>query len=140
MFMLSDQPIDPHALRQQLFADDCGGFVSFEGWVRNHHAGKAVKGLRYQAYPELALHTGQHIVEQALQQFAITKAACVHRVGELSIGDVAVWVGVSSAHRDAAFAACRFIIDTVKADVAIWKEEYYVHTEPPQWLANAESR
>ena len=61
----------------------------------------------------------------AKSSIAITRAACVHRTGELGIGELAVWVGVSAAHRDAAFAACRWIIDEVKARVPIWKQEHY---------------
>ena len=66
----------------------------------------------------------------------------MHRVGKLAIGEIAVFVGVSAAHRDAAFAACRFIIDTVKAEVPIWKQEFYTDgsaEQPPAWLANAEA-
>lgn len=80
------------------------------------------------------------VIEQAKQQFAIDNAVCVHRVGQLAIGDMAVWVGVTAGHRDAAFAACRYIIDTIKAEVPIWKQEFYRdHQHPSTWLANPES-
>ena len=72
--------------------------------------------------------------------FAIEDAVCVHRVGRLDIGDMAVWVGVTAGHRDAAFAACRFIIDTVKAEVPIWKQEFYADSQhQTAWLANPEA-
>ncbi len=87
--------------------------------------GQAVRGLRYEAYESLAMTEGKRIVDMACEKFAILDAACVHRVGELALGEMAVWVGVSAAHRDAAFAACRYIIDAVKDDVAIWKKEHY---------------
>ncbi|MBC7751347.1 MAG: molybdenum cofactor biosynthesis protein MoaE [Candidatus Saccharibacteria bacterium] len=139
MFELTKQPIDPNPLRQKLLVERCGAFVSFEGWVRNHHDGKSVKKLYYQVYPELALNSGKQIIQDALAEFAIDHAVCVHRTGQLEIGDLAVWVGVSIAHRDAAFDACRYIIDTVKQDVAIWKREYYVDSadEQSQWLENS---
>ena len=75
----------------------------------------------------------QRIVDAAAARFAIEHAACVHRVGLLEIGELAVWVGVSAGHRDAAFAACRWIIDQVKAHVPIWKNEHYSDGESG-WL------
>ena len=125
-FWFESTPIDSDALKQALTSDHCGGFTSFEGWVRNHNEGEKVSRLEYEAYQDLAVKEGQRIVEEALATYAIENAQCVHRVGELAIGDMAVWVGVSSAHRDAAFKACRFIIDQVKARVPIWKKEHYV--------------
>ena len=81
----------------------------------------------------LAEAEGAKIVEEALAKFAIADAACVHRVGDLAVGELAVWVGVSAAHRDAAFAACRWIIDEVKARVPIWKHERYAEGDAG-WL------
>ena len=119
--------------------DEAGAYASFEGWVRDHHGGRAVAGLRYESYALLAEREGEKIVTEALQNFAIVEARCVHRVGELGVGELAVWVGVSAAHRDAAFAACRYIIDETKSRVPIWKHERYVegdagwlHPEPPE--------
>jgi molybdopterin synthase catalytic subunit len=132
-FALADQPIDIASLRDRVINDASGAFVSFEGWVRNHHAGRAVLGLHYDAYRALAEKAGEDILAQSLQKFAITKAICVHRLGTLAIGELAVYVAVSAAHRDAAFAACRFIIDAVKADVPIWKRERYAD-QAEQWL------
>jgi adenylyltransferase/sulfurtransferase len=102
--------------------ESCGGFASFEGWVRNHNEGHAVTRLEYEAFAELAEKEGARIVEEARVKFGVTRAACVHRVGSLALGDVAVWVGVSAAHRDEAFRACRFIIDEVKHRLPIWKK------------------
>jgi molybdopterin synthase catalytic subunit len=93
--------------------------------VRNHNEGQPVLRLEYEAFAELAIKEGQQIIDEALQRFAITGAACVHRVGLLEIGDMAVWVGVAAAHRGAAFDACRYIIDEVKQRVPIWKKEHY---------------
>ncbi len=138
MFQLSDQPLDITALRQQMQHPQAGAFASFEGWVRNHNEGRAVFRLAYEAYAELGRKEGEAILEEARQRFDILDAACVHRVGALEIGDSAVWVGVSAAHRDAAFAACRYIIDEVKARVPIWKNETYPEGDSG-WI-NAEYR
>ncbi len=132
-FALSDRAFEIAPLRQALLSDTAGAYASFEGWVRDHHDGRAVLGLRYESYAELALSEGERVLEDALQRFAIVDARCVHRVGELGIGEMAVWVGVSAAHRDAAFAACRYIIDQIKARVPIWKHERYADGEA-EWL------
>jgi len=126
LFRFSEAPLDTAALQRELRDDRCGGFAAFEGWVRNHNEGHAVTRLEYEAFVELANKEGARIVEEAVRRFGVTRAACVHRVGSLAIGDVAVWVGVSAAHRDEAFRACRFIIDEVKHRVPIWKKEHYV--------------
>lgn len=124
-FRLAEFPIDGGALARDLASASAGACVSFEGWVRNHNQGKAVQRLAYQAYPALAQAEGERILAEAVARFAIEKALCVHRVGDLAIGELAVWVGVSAAHRDAAFAACRHVIDEIKARVPIWKNEFY---------------
>lgn len=132
-FALADAPFDIAPLRARLLRAEAGAYASFEGWVRNHNDGRAALGLRYEAYVALAEAEGEAIVADALQRFAIADAACVHRIGDLAVGDLAVWVGVSAAHRDAAFAACRWIIDEVKARVPIWKHERYVEGDAT-WL------
>ena len=132
-FALSDTSFDIAPLRTRLLRAEAGAYASFEGWVRNHNDGRAALGLRYEAYVVLAEAEGAKIVEEALAIFAITDAACVHRVGDLDVGDLAVWVGVSAAHRDAAFSACRWIIDEVKSRVPIWKHERYAEGDAT-WL------
>ena len=132
-FSLADTPVDTATLRANLLDDRVGAYAGFEGWVRNHNAGRAVAGLRYEAYVALAESEGERIVDEACSRYDIFDAHCVHRIGELAIGELAVWVGVTAAHRDAAFAACRFIIDQVKARVPIWKHEGYVEGEAG-WL------
>jgi adenylyltransferase/sulfurtransferase len=126
-FRFSGTPLDTSALAAQLRDPSCGGFAEFEGWVRNHNEGHAVTRLEYEAFAELAEKEGARIVAEAAARFGVGRAACVHRIGSLAIGDVAVWVGVSAAHRDEAFRACRFIIDEVKHRVPIWKKEHYVN-------------
>lgn len=124
-FSLSDIAFDPAPLRQRLLSARAGAFASFEGWVRDHNQGRAVLGLRYEAYAVLAEAEGERVLAQALERFDIVDAACVHRSGELALGDMAVWVGVSAGHRGPAFEACRWIIDEVKTRVPIWKHERY---------------
>ena len=124
-FLLSDVPLDLSGLRAQVLDARAGGYASFEGWVRDHHGGRAVDGLDYEAYAALAEREGARIVEEAKVRFDVIAACCAHRVGALAIGDLAVWVGVSAAHRGAAFDACRYIIDEVKQRVPIWKREHY---------------
>lgn len=132
-FQLAETPLDTTALRARLLDDRVGGYASFEGWVRDHNDGRAVCGLRYEAYQALAESEGEAVLDQALAKFEILDAHCVHRVGDLAIGELAVWVGVSAAHRDAAFAACRWIIDEVKTRVPIWKHERYAEGDTG-WL------
>ena len=128
-FRLSEAAIEVAPLRASLLATGAGAYASFEGWVRDHNDGRAVAGLAYEAYASLAESEGAAVLAEARAKFAIVEVACVHRVGELGLGELAVWVGVSAAHREAAFAACRYVIDEVKARVPIWKRERYVEGE-----------
>ncbi|NZA27515.1 molybdenum cofactor biosynthesis protein MoaE [Luteimonas sp. SJ-92] len=132
-FALSEVPIDVEPLHARLRRADAGACSSFEGWVRDHNDGRPVRGLRYEAYAGLAEAEGERILDEAMRRFALVEACCVHRVGELELGELAVWVGVSAAHRAATFDACRFIIDEVKLHVPIWKHERYADGDA-QWL------
>jgi molybdopterin synthase catalytic subunit len=93
--------------------------------VRNQNEGRAVRALEYEAYAPLAESEGAKIVAEAMGRFPITQAVCVHRTGSLALGEIAVWVAVTSGHRAAAFDACSFIIAEVKARVPMWKKEHY---------------
>ena len=126
-FRLSAEPLDPAALKAELTDPRAGAYAAFEGWVRNHNDGRTVERLEYEAYAELALKEGERILADARERFGLLRAACAHRVGRLEIGGLAVWVGVASAHRREAFAACRYIIDAIKARAPIWKKEYYTN-------------
>ena len=132
-FSLSDLPFEIAPLRARLLDPAAGACASFEGWVRDHHGGRGVAGLRYEAYAELAEKEGEAILAAALQRFDISAAACVHRTGDLAIGDLAIWVGVSAAHRGPAFDACRWILDEVKSRVPLWKHERYADGDAA-WL------
>jgi molybdopterin synthase catalytic subunit len=124
-FRISADPIDAASCGSALVNDGAGAFVTFEGWVRDHSDGGRVTALDYEAYAPLAEKEGERILAEASERFALLGAAAVHRVGALSLGDLAVWVGVTAAHRGEAFDACRFIIDQAKARLPIWKREHY---------------
>lgn len=124
-FHLDNGVADIGAFRQELLRLDAGGYCSFEGWVRNHHLGKDVLHLEYEAFAPLALKQGELLVEQALSRFDILDARVVHGLGKLMPGELAVWIGVCAVHRASAFEACRFLIDAVKDTVPVWKHEFY---------------
>jgi molybdopterin synthase catalytic subunit len=125
MFKITDQTIEPRELSARLADRRAGALATFEGWVRDHNEGQRVTALEYEAYAALAEKEGARVISEARERFEMLDAVCVHRVGRLGLGEIAVWVGVTAAHRDAAFAACQYIIDEVKARVPIWKKEFY---------------
>jgi molybdopterin synthase catalytic subunit len=125
-FRFSTSEIDVAAAREELQDLGAGGFVCFEGWVRNQNEGQAVTRLEYEAFQDLAVKEGERILAEASTRFPIKRALCIHRVGSLALGEMAVYVGVSAVHRGEAFDACRYIIDEVKHRVPIWKKEHYM--------------
>jgi molybdopterin synthase catalytic subunit len=126
-FQFTAAPIATEPLRAALADPACGGYAAFEGWVRDSNDGQRVRGLEYEAFEALGLREGERIIAEALERFGASHAACVHRIGSLAVGELAVWVGVSAAHRDEAFRACRYIIDEVKHRLPIWKKEHYLN-------------
>jgi len=125
MIEVTSAVIDADKLKGALCNAGAGGFCSFEGWVRNENDGRSVKRLEYEAYEPLVIAEGKKVLVEAQRRFPYLEARCVHRTGLLEIGDMAVWVGVASAHRDEAFKACRYIIDELKVRLPIWKKEHY---------------
>ncbi len=140
MFSLSPEPIDVSSWRDRVRDADAGGYVSFEGWVRNENEGRAVRQLEYEGYEAVAVKEGERVLQEACDKFDVLHAACVHRVGHLEIGEMAVWVGVSAEHRAAAFEACRYVIDEIKHRLPIWKKEYYADGDSGWINCQAESR
>ena len=124
-FRLSAAALDPIALQRALGDTRAGACVTFEGWVRNRNEGQPVHSLEYEGYAPLAEKEGERILAEAREKFSLVGAAGAHRVGHLQLGELAVWVGVTAAHRGAAFDACRYIIDEAKARLPIWKKEHY---------------
>lgn len=124
MSFLTSQPIDVAALAAAISAPDRGALVTFNGLVRDHHAGRQVRSLSYSAYGPMAEKVCGDVVREAGERWPV-QVALAHRLGELTIGDSAVAVVVSSAHRSAAFDACRWVIDEIKSRAPIWKREHY---------------
>lgn len=112
---------------------DTGGIDVFIGTVRNATKGKEVLRLEFEAYESMALKEMQKIAIQSFEQWPLKKVLIHHRTGILKVGDIPVIIAVSAAHRDAAFDACRYIIDTLKQTVPIWKKEVFADGE--QWVA-----
>ena len=124
---ITPEPINPFALRDSLpQLDASGGYVCFEGLVRNTNHGKSVDYLQYEAYRPLAESEMKKIADEALAKFGCLFVRAVHRVGDLAIGDVAVLIQVRGGHRDESFKACRYVIDEIKGRVPIWKKETYL--------------
>ena len=134
MFEMTSSPIEDIMKEKDFSNAEVGGVVTFEGKVRNHNNGFAVKSLEYQAYESMAAKEGQKIIEKAKELFDIEDVYCVHRTGHLQIGDMVVWVVALAKHRKAAFLACEYVINTVKLTVPIWKCEHYV-SQAPKWVA-----
>ncbi len=125
MFFLLETPLETIDFREKLANPQAGAYACFEGWVRNHNEGQEVCFLEYEAYGPLAASQAQVIMTEAQEKYDILEIQCAHRVGRLQIGEMAVYVGVSAAHRDPAFKACRYIIDEIKHRLPIWKKEHY---------------
>ena len=125
MFLLSPTPLQKLILKNKLTSPQSGAVAAFEGLVRNHNDGKKVIALEYEVFDKLAVKEANEIFKEAKSKFAVLEVKCFHRVGKLVPGEMAVRVGVSAAHRDSAFKACRYIIDEIKTRLPIWKKEYY---------------
>ena len=125
MFAVSATPLEQTNPAGELSNAAAGALVIFQGRVRDHSDGKRVVGLEYQAYEELACNEGNEVIKEAKERFDILDAKCVHRVGRLDVGELAVWIGVTAAHRAEAFRACEYIIDQIKLRVPIWKKEFF---------------
>jgi molybdopterin synthase catalytic subunit len=121
------EPIDMAATIAGLKRGEDGAALVFEGVVRNQTRGRRTLYLDYEAYEEMALAQMEALAAQALQQFQVRDIAIVHRLGRLEIGETSVLIAVASAHRAAAFEACRSLIDTLKKTVPIWKKEHFEH-------------
>jgi molybdopterin converting factor subunit 1 len=117
--------IDSEAALQNAKRPEDGAAVLFDGVVRNNTRGRRTLYLDYEAYEAMALKQMEGLAEQAIQQFGVRDVHIVHRLGRLEIGETSVLIVVASAHRAAAFDACRWVIDTLKRTVPIWKKEYF---------------
>lgn len=123
MAYLTDDPIDPPALVDRVMRPSDGAYVLFEGVVRNHHEGKAVESIFYDAYRPMAEKEMEIIVRDIESQYPDVALAVVHRLGHLVVGDSSIAIVACSPHRAEAFEACRMMIDRIKQTVPIWKKE-----------------
>ena len=119
------QPIDGAAILAEVKQPDDGAVVVFDGIVRNQTRGRRTLYLEYTAYEPMALKQMEQLAVQAVANFAVRDVWLVHRLGRLEIGETSVYIAVASAHRAAAFEACRWVIDTLKKTVPIWKKEFF---------------
>ncbi len=122
---LQQTAIDINECISWVMSPSCGGIDVFIGTVRNATKGRAVTHLEFEAYEAMAITEMRKIAEAATAKWPLYKIVIRHRTGRLEIGEVPVVIAVSAAHRDAAFEACRFIIDTLKQTVPIWKKEFF---------------
>ena len=122
---LTDQKLNLQECYEWIQDPSCGGISIFVGTVRNTTQQKKVNKLDFSAYSPMAIKEMQLIAAKAMRQFAIKKILIHHAEGLLNIGEIPVIIGVASAHRNAAFEACQFTIDTLKETVPIWKKEYF---------------
>lgn len=120
-----EKPIDTAAVLKEIKANEDGAVAVFEGIVRNHSRGRRTLFLEYEAYVPMALAQMEELADRALDQFEIRDVVMVHRLGRLEIGETSVLIAVASAHRGPAFDACRWLIDTLKKKVPIWKKEHF---------------
>ena len=123
---LTASPLDPERAIAALKAGADGAVVIFDGIVRNHTRGRKTQYLVYEAYEAMALRQMQALVSESLTRFPVRGALLHHRLGRLEIGETSVLIAVASAHRGPAFEACRWLIDTLKQTVPIWKKEFFV--------------
>lgn len=130
---ISSSPLNINACIDAVTSPECGGIDVFIGTVRDSTSGKKVLRLEYEAYESMALKEMHKIADEAMRKWPIQRIVMHHRTGILRVGEAAVIIAVAAPHRHAAFEACRFIIDTLKETVPIWKKEVFEDGEI--WVA-----
>jgi molybdopterin synthase catalytic subunit len=132
LIQLTREPLNRDALITAVSHPNMGGIVVFEGVVRDNARGKQVRYLEYDVYEEMAEQQVRTIVAEAKRRWGVGRVAVAHRFGRLEVGETSVIIVVASPHRAEAFEACRYIIDTLKTTVPIWKKE--VATTGEEWV------
>jgi molybdopterin synthase catalytic subunit len=125
MFRVTDKALNLQELIDFVVDAEAGAVATFVGTTRNHNDGRRVIALDYDSYPEMAEKELVRLGEEAKRRWPICRMAIVHRIGPVQITEASVMIAVSAAHRDAAFAACRFAIEEIKRTVPIWKKEVF---------------
>jgi len=121
-----DGVIDTAGVMAGVKAGADGAVCCFDGIVRNNTRGRQTMYLVYEAYREMALEQMQALAAEAVAKFGVRDVALIHRLGKLEVGETSVLIAVASAHRGDTFEACRWLIDTLKKTVPIWKKEYFI--------------
>jgi molybdopterin synthase catalytic subunit len=124
-FRIQSEPIDAREVEAMVANPGAGAISTFSGVVRDHGRGKSVSRLEYEAYPAAAELVLAQIGDEIQDRWQTDRVAIVHRIGDLPVGEISVVISVASAHRDAAFEACRYAIERIKEIVPIWKKEHY---------------
>jgi molybdopterin synthase catalytic subunit len=132
IIQITREPLDRNALIASVTDPGTGGIVVFEGVVRDNARGKQVRYLEYDVYPEMAVQQIREILAEAEKRWNVDRVAVAHRLGRLEIGEASVIIVVATPHRAEAFEACRYIIDTLKTTVPIWKKEVAMNGE--EWV------
>ena len=132
MFVVSDLPINREELVKSVESHEAGAIAVFDGVVRNNADGKKVLRMKYEAHKEMAENMMEELAEKTMKKYPVLGVAIQHRTGMLEIGESSVTIAVSSAHRAEAFEACRYVIDTLKVTLPIWKKEYF--EEGSDWV------
>jgi molybdopterin synthase catalytic subunit len=132
LIQITRDPLDRDALIAAVAHPSVGGIVVFEGVVRNNAHDKQVRYLEYDVYPEMAVQQVRAIITEAEKRWGANRVAVAHRIGRLEIGEASVIIAVATPHRAEAFEVCRYIIDTLKTTVPIWKKE--VATNGEEWV------
>lgn len=132
--IFQDDPIPVSDMTLTAGKDVDGAIVTFIGQARNKSHDKGVSHLEYEIYEEMAQSEMEKIVDDALTQWPVTDCVVIHRYGRVNIGEASIFIAVSSPHRDDAYRASRYIIDTIKKTVPIWKKEFY--EDGSQWISD----
>ena len=130
--IIQREPLDIERLITEIGTDSDGAVVTFIGKVRNNSMGKDVKCMEYEVYNSMAKGELQKIADNAIARWRLNCCIIIHRSGIVNIGEASIFIGVSSPHRDEAFQSARYIIDTVKKKVPIWKKEFY--SDGSEWI------
>ena len=133
MIEITEAPIDHAALTERVRSPKAGAVCSFLGTVRELTGSRRTVSMTYEAYPEMALKRLAELEAEARRRWPVIELALVHRVGDLDLGEVSVVVAVSCPHRHQAFDACRWLIDTLKEIVPIWKKEIWADGDE-EWV------
>jgi molybdopterin synthase catalytic subunit len=129
---ITREPLDRNVLIAAVNDPGAGGIVVFEGVVRDNARGKQIRHLEYDVYAEMAIQQIREIIAEAEKRWNVDRVAVAHRIGRLEIGEASVIIVVATPHRAEAFEACRYIIDTLKTTVPIWKKEVAINGE--EWV------